>query len=64
MSDIIFNPDEANYEAYRGRPTGGLITRFFAKLAGVQKQETVSKIMLVVAIIFFILSGIILYLYL
>lgn len=65
MSNVVFNPDETNYGgAYRGQSTDGLITRFFVKLTGVQNQETISKIMLVVAIIFFVLSGFILYRYL
>ena len=64
MSDIVFNPDDLNYDSiYRGQPASGL-TRFFMKITGVQNQETISKIMLVVAIIFFVLSGFILYRYL
>jgi len=64
MSDIVFNPDDLNYDSiYRGQPASGL-TRFFMKITGVQNQESVSKIMLAVAVGFFILSGIILYLYL
>ena len=64
MSDIVFNPDDMNMGGgYREQPTGSL-TKFFMKITGIQNQENVSKVMLIVAICFFALSGIILYLYL
>ena len=66
MADNVeFNPGDPNYSGsvgYRPQPVGG-ITKFFMKITGAQNQEQVNKIMLGVAVLFFVLAIVVFVLY-
>lgn len=53
MTDIVFNPDEESYRRGGYQPRGGLIG-WFMKLTGLTNEAAANRILLVVAIIFFI----------
>lgn len=67
MSDVQFNPGEMDYGGGgMGRPTqqGGFLVRLTMKLTGIQDETQVNKILLGVAILFFVASAIIFFVYL
>jgi len=65
MADnIVFNPGDSNYSggSYRPNAIGG-ITKLFMKIFGSSTQEAANKVMLVVAVLFFIASAVVLVLF-
>ncbi len=64
MSEIIFNPDEADLSRDNYRSTRGGLLGLFMRLTGIEDELAANKIMLAIAIIFFVASVIILWTYL
>ncbi len=63
MSAIVFNPDEEVYQrSYNQTPPG--LLGWFMKLTGTTDERSANAGLLVVAIIFFVLAGIIFLFYL
>lgn len=64
---IVFNPDDQGYQGMGERdnkPGGGPVIRLAMKLAGIKDEAVANRALLVVALIFFALSGYILFVYL
>lgn len=58
MGNIVFNPDEEVYQrSYR--PTSSGLLGWFMKLTGTTDERSANAGLLVVAVIFFVLAGII-----
>ena len=68
MSEVEFNPGQNDYSAGYGglRPAaqGGLLTKLTMKLTGIEDETQVNKILLGVAVLFFLASGMVLWIYL
>ena len=68
MEGVEFNPGQGDYNYGSGgfRPTtqGGVLVRLTMKLTGIDDEAKVNKILLGVAVCFFVASGIVLLVYL
>jgi hypothetical protein len=63
--NFVFNPDDNSSFGMGERPqAAGGITQFFMKITGSDDPSQVNKIMLVVAVLFFVVSAVILVIYL
>lgn len=62
MSAIVFNPDEEVYQrSYRQTPAG--LLGWFMKLTGTKDERSANAGLLVLAIIFFVLAGVVFWFY-
>ncbi len=63
MDNIVFNPDQDVYQRTHRPESGGGLLGWFMKWAGISDEQAANGVLLLVAIVFLVLAGVIFFWY-